>query len=64
MPDPLLPKQRMQIQIGEYPDADPSERFLMDSSTGQPSLDENGNKIVLGTIIDIWRPTGRVRVRL
>ncbi len=54
----------MQIQIGEYPDADPSERFLMDSSTGQPSLDENGNKIVLGTIIDIWRPTGRVRVRL
>lgn len=63
LPDPLLPKQRMQIQIGQYPDADPSERFLMDSSTGQPTLDENGNRIVLGTIIDIWRPTGRVRVR-
>ncbi len=63
LPDPLLPKQRMRIQVGQYPDADPGERFLMDNSTGQPSLDENGNKIVLGTIIDIWRPTGRVRVR-
>lgn len=63
LPDPLLPQQRMQIQIGEYPDADPGDRFLMDNSTGQPSLDENGNKIVLGTVIDIWRPTGRVRIR-
>ena len=63
LPDPLLPQQRMQIQIGEYPDADPGDRFLMDNATGQPSLDENGNKIVLGTVIDIWRPTGRVRIR-
>ena len=63
LPDPLLPKQRMHIQIGEYPDADPGDRFLMDNSTEQPSLDENGNKIILGTVIDIWRPTGRVRIQ-
>ncbi len=55
-------KQRLQLSVGMSPDADYTERFLIDDATGDIEMDANDDLIALDTGIEIYVATGRVKV--
>lgn len=55
-------KARVTVYVAMLPDADPSERFLLDPETGEPRLDRHGDPIELVTPIEIYHAVGRVRI--
>lgn len=55
-------KQRISLSIGLLPDQEESERFMMDTDSGDPVLDETNNPVQRITRVLLYVATGRVKV--